>query len=153
MPQNIGDDIVADTKVVYDSAGFLCVRYRGDIMKIIKFDWSNIAILMSIWYRILTSLWCHSNILPISECPLGTHQFVTCWLTSKLWNNLAKLPNPWVFIYELSGCGFEGPCSNLNFRYRTCFEEGVPWHSEKYRLWIHPETCTRHENKIQSNEP
>ena len=142
---------MADTKVVYDSAGFLSVRYRGDIMKIIKFDWSNIAILMSIWYRILTSLWCHSNILLISECPLGTHQFVTCWLTSKLWNNLAKLPNAWVFVYELSGCGFECPCSNLKFRYRTCYEEGVPWHSEKYRPWIHSETCTGHENKIQSN--
>ena len=28
----------------------------------------------------------------------------------------------WVFIYELSGCGFESSCSDLNFRFRACFE-------------------------------
>ena len=33
--------------------------------------------------------------------------------------------NGWVFVYELSGCGFKSCCSHLNFRYRTCFEQGV----------------------------
>ena len=37
--------------------------------------------------------------------------------------------NGWVFVYELSRCGFEYSCSHLNFRFRTCFELGVPWHS------------------------
>ena len=53
--------------------------------------------------------------------------------------------NGWVFIYELSGCGFESNllpsvsfdyevefecrCSLLNFRYCACFGQGVPWHS------------------------
>ena len=34
----------------------------------------------------------------------------------------------WVFIYELSGCGFESHCCHLNFRYHACFEEGFRWH-------------------------
>ena len=34
--------------------------------------------------------------------------------------------NGWVFVYELSGCGFESRCSHLIFRYGACFEQGVP---------------------------
>ena len=35
--------------------------------------------------------------------------------------------NTWsVFVYELSDCGFESRYSHLNFRYCTCFEQGVP---------------------------
>ena len=56
----------------------------------------------------------------------------------------------WVFVYELSGCGIESCCSHLNFRYRACFEQGVPWHSGKYGVWIHSEICTWHEKNIQS---
>ena len=37
--------------------------------------------------------------------------------------------NGWVFIYEVSGCGFESRCSYLNFRYHICFKQGVRWHS------------------------
>ena len=36
----------------------------------------------------------------------------------------------------------------LNFRYCTCFKQGVPWHSG--RLQTHPETHMWHENNIQS---
>ena len=32
----------------------------------------------------------------------------------------------WVFIYKLIGCEFESHWSHLNFRYRTCFKQGVP---------------------------
>ena len=39
--------------------------------------------------------------------------------------------NGWVFVYKLSGCGFESSCSHLNFRFHICFEQGVPWHSGK----------------------
>ena len=35
--------------------------------------------------------------------------------------------NGWVFVYELSGSGFESRCSYLNFKYRAFFEQGVPW--------------------------
>ena len=55
--------------------------------------------------------------------------------------------NGWVFVYELSGCGFKSSCSHLNFRFRACFEQGVPWHSGSYRVWIHSETHTWHDKK------
>ena len=59
-------------------------------------------------------------------------------------------PNGWVFIYELSGCEFESRCNHLNFRFHACFEQGVPWHSGNYRIWIHSETRTWHDKNIQS---
>ena len=61
-------------------------------------------------------------------------------------------PNGWVFVYELNGCGFESRCSHLNFGFRACFEQGVPWHSGNYRVWIHSETRTWHDKNIQSNK-
>ena len=60
-------------------------------------------------------------------------------------------PNGWVFVYELSGCGFESSCSHLKFRFRAGFEQGVPWHSGNYIVWIHSETRTWHDKNIQSN--
>ena len=59
-------------------------------------------------------------------------------------------PNGWVFVYELSGFGFESSCSHLNFRFHACSEQGVPWHSGNYRFWIHSETRSWHDKKIQS---
>ena len=58
--------------------------------------------------------------------------------------------NGWVFVYQLSGCGFEPSCSHLNFRFLAFFEQGYSWHSGNYRAWIHSETRTWHDN-IQSN--
>ena len=55
-----------------------------------------------------------------------------------------------MFFYELSGCGFEYSCSHLNFRFRACFEQGVPWPSGNYRVWIHSKTRTWHDKNIQS---
>ena len=68
------------------------------------------------------------------------------WPVSPVW------PNGWMFVYKLSGCGIESRCSQLNFRYRACFEQEVPWQSGKYRLWIHSETRTWHDKNIQSND-
>ena len=66
-------------------------------------------------------------------------------------HHLAKLgQNGWVFVYKLSGSGFESSCSHLNFRFRACFEQGVPWNSGNYRVWIHSETRTSHDKNIQS---
>ena len=62
-------------------------------------------------------------------------------------------PNGWVFVYEVSGCGFESRSSHLIFRYGAFFEQGVPWHSGNCRVWIHSQTRTWHEKKIQSNAP
>ena len=61
--------------------------------------------------------------------------------------------NGWVFVYELSECGFESSYSHLNFRFRAYFEQGVPWHSDNYRVWIHSETRTWHDKNGQSNAP
>ena len=55
-----------------------------------------------------------------------------------------------MFVYELSGSGFESSSSHLNLRFRTCFEQGVPWDSGNYRVWIHSGTCTWHDKYIQS---
>ena len=61
--------------------------------------------------------------------------------------------NSWVFIYELSGCGFEFSCSHVNFRFRPCFKQGVPWHLGNYWMRIPSETRTWHDKNIQSNTP
>ena len=58
--------------------------------------------------------------------------------------------NGWMFVYELSGCGFESSCSHLNFRFRTYFKQGVPWRSGNYRVCIHSETRAWHNKNIQS---
>ena len=58
-----------------------------------------------------------------------------------------------MFSYELSCCGFKFCCSHLNFRFRACFEQRVPWHSGNYRVWISSETRTWHDKNIQSNAP
>ena len=43
-------------------------------------------------------------------------------------------PNGWVFVYEISGSGFDSSCSHLNFRFCACFEQGVPWYSGNYSV-------------------
>ena len=57
--------------------------------------------------------------------------------------------NGWVFLCELTGCGFESCCSHINFSYRACFEQWVPWLSGNYRVWIHSKTRTWHDQNIQ----
>ena len=44
-------------------------------------------------------------------------------------------------------------CSHLSFRFYTCFEQGIPWHSGNYRVWINSETRTWDDKNIQSNAP
>ena len=60
-------------------------------------------------------------------------------------------PNGWVFLYQLSGFGFESSCSHLNFRFIACFEQGLPWHSGNYGEWIHSEMRTWYGKNIQPN--
>ena len=60
--------------------------------------------------------------------------------------------NGWVFVYEVSGYGFESRCSHLNFRYRVYFEQGVPWHSGNCRLWIHSKIGTWYDKNIRSSK-
>ena len=67
--------------------------------------------------------------------------------------NWSVWPNGWVFVYELSGCGFDSRWSHLNLRCGACFEQQVPWNSGKQRTWIHSETRWWHHKNIQSNAP
>ena len=60
---------------------------------------------------------------------IRTHNHLVCQQT---FNHLTSLVR--VFIYKLSGCGFKSCCCHLNFRYRACFEQWVPWHSGSYRV-------------------
>ena len=48
-----------------------------------------------------------------------------------------------------TGCGFKSSCSHLNFRFRACFEQVVPWYSGKYRERIHSERRTWHDKNKQ----
>ena len=75
------------------------------------------------------------------------HKRTLNYLAKGEFGSLAIRPvwlNGWVFVYELSGCGFESSCSRLNFWFRACFEKGVPWYSGNYRVWIHSETRAWH---------
>ena len=88
----------------------------------------------------------------ILSCVVSTYRydafdcmFLPCQMVVKFWLN------GWVFVFELSGRGFESSCSHLNFRFCACFEQGVPWHSGNYREWIHSETRMWHDKNIQYN--
>ena len=48
---------------------------------------------------------------------------------------------------------FESSCGHLNFRFCACFEQGVPWHSGNYRVWIHSEMRTWHDGNMRPNAP
>ena len=48
-----------------------------------------------------------------------------------------------------TGLEFESSYSQLNFRYRTCFEQGATLHSGNYKVWIHSETFALHDKNIQ----
>ena len=65
--------------------------------------------------------------------------------SSIIWPVLA---NGWVFVYELNGPGFQSSCSHLNFTFRVCFERRVPCNSGNYRVRIHSETRTWHDQNI-----
>ena len=54
-------------------------------------------------------------------------------------------PNGWVFVYELSGSGFE---FSPTLRFGACFKQGVPWRSGNCGFAL--ETRKWHEKNIQS---
>ena len=83
---------------------------------------------------------------------IRTHNHLVHKRTLNHLAKLASLVNGWVFVCELSGCGFECSSSHLNFRFCACFVQGVSWHSGNYRAWIHSETRTWHNKNIQSVE-
>ena len=73
---------------------------------------------------------------------------LNCWVAKLAF--FPVWPNGWVFVYELSGSGFQSSCSHLNFRFHTCFKQGVPWHSGNYSvdsLWYKYMTWQEHTAK------
>ena len=56
--------------------------------------------------------------------------------------NWSVWANVWVFVYKLSGSGFETSCSHSTFRFCASFGQGASWHSGNYRVWSHSETRT-----------
>ena len=79
---------------------------------------------------------------------------VKCTVQISTYNTqLTSWLSDWVFVCKLSDCEFESSCSHLNFRFRACLEQGVPWHSGNYRVWICSETCTWYDKMIKSNAP
>ena len=55
-----------------------------------------------------------------------------------------------MFVCEPTG--FVSSCRHLNFRFRACFEQAVPWHSGNYIVWIRSETRTWHNINMQSRK-
>ena len=99
-----------------------------------------------VWYYKLSGCWLESSCTHLN--------FTYCAYFKKYSSILWPVrPNGWVFVYKLRGFAFEYSCSRLTFRYRASFEQGVPWHLGKYRVWIHSEMRTWHDKNIQSNPP
>ena len=65
----------------------------------------------------------------------------------KTLNHLAKLAK-WL-SYVVSTYLFDA----FDSMFRAYFEQGLPWHSSNYRVWIHSDTRTWHDKNIQSNAP
>ena len=63
----------------------------------------------------------------VSSCLYGAFDclFLSCHVRSYhvIWSVWL---NGWVFVYKLSGFGFEFRCSHFNLRYCACLEQGVP---------------------------
>ena len=76
-------------------------------------------------------------------------EFDWIWLICCSLSWFPNWPNGWVFVYELSGSGFQSSFSHLNLRFRACFEQGVPGDSGNYRVWIDSETRTWHEHTVK----
>ena len=84
--------------------------------------------------------------------------YVNCFFpdTTRLWNSLHAECFPLTF--DLNGFNdkwlmrmFIYFCIHFNFRFHTCFELGILWHSGNHRAWIHAEMCTWDDKNIQSN--
>ena len=89
---------------------------------------------------------------PLAFCNLAKHVNIICGSNSIQTHNylvrkrtkFAKLAKWLTCVVSTYLYGI-----HLNFRYRACFEEDVPWHSGNYRVYIHSEMRTWHDNNIQ----
>ena len=72
-------------------------------------------------------------------------KWLSCVLSTYLCGGFVQIWTKWFWV--------ESSCFHLTFSFRACFEQGVPWHSGNYGVWIHSETRTWHDNNIRSNPP
>ena len=92
---------------------------RTKLGSLLKFKVKDFLLLIT-----KVSIYKYSSYNSISDCNgTRTHNHVACKQTP---NHLAKLAS---LVKCLSDCVFQSRCSHLNFRYRTYFQQGVPWHS------------------------
>ena len=151
--------------------GFLSTKCFGTVLRQHEFilksllNMKNCLVLKSLDCR-----WIYNPVVPSSKPLVGSKFSAAFWIIGVSGNIVIKSKqsprssavtlrqlnlihkkgsNGWVFSYELSGCRFKSSCSHLNFRFCTCFKQGVPWHSGNYRVWIHSETCTWHDKNTQ----
>ena len=92
-----------------------------------------------VWIHSETRTWHDKNIQSNADTDKYSEHSPIIW---------PVLANGWVFVYELNGSGFQSSCSHLNFSFRVCFEQRVPWDSGNYRVPIHSETRTWYDQNI-----
>ena len=119
--------IVHRTKWVSDNTNIQTLLISKEHLHILS-GYKNFLITLSTWRFLFLMMQLSMLSVIISDCNwTRTHNHL---LHKWTLNHLAKLrpiwPNGWVFAYELRGCGFESSCSHLDFRFRACFEQGVP---------------------------
>ena len=82
---------------------------------------------------------------------LATRTTYFLHVDSTIWVNWLVAWLYWVFNWlsiRLGSSGLESSWSHFTFRFPVCFEQGVPWHSGNYGVWIHSETRTWHDKDI-----
>ena len=122
-------------------------------IKTFEYEWMSMNDWAVLWVLVCTVHLTDVLIMSRTRFRVNPH-YIVAWMSrnSLLAHSSIIWPvwlNGWVFIYELSGCGFKSRCNHLNFRFRACFEQGVPSHSGNYRVWIHSETRTWYDKNIQ----
>ena len=102
----------------------------------------------SIFFFSNTAFQLKQHISCLSDCSgTRTHNYI---VRKRTLNHLAKLPLQSQAEFHVPSSRSESCCSHLNFRHHVFFEEGVPWHLGKYRVWIHFKTLMWHEKNIQT---
>ena len=91
------------------------------------------------------------EIWSLSDCNwTRTQNYLVCKRTL---NHLAKLSLAKWLSRRLRTKWFwvQVQLQSLKRQICACFEQGVPWHSSNYVVWIHSETHSWHDKNIQSN--
>ena len=114
----------------------------GDLISDIALFWARISLMFK-----------QSKSIDSSNCNgTQTHNHLVCKQTLNHLTTLAKWLSCLVctHLYGAFDCMFLSCHVRVS---RTCFEQGVPWYSGKYRVLIHSEMRTWHEKNMQSNAP